>query len=166
MAIIATTGSVLSDVLMQDSFPIVENYNYQHKLPVDEAGNVNYKVGQVLLWDSSAAYRKIVADDFTSNAIEIPTTDGAAADGAKFVVVVGFDSLGDTKETVVVGTAGDFVVGLFRGDASVKASGLVWDAALNDTQKASVVKQLEKQGISVKATTGAVSSSFYGAVSA
>lgn len=166
MAIIATTGSVLSDVLMQDSFPIVENFNYQHKLPVDEAANVNYKVGQVLLWDSSAAYRKIIASDFTANAIEIPTTDGAAADGAKFVVVVGFDSLGDTKETVVVGTAGDLVVGLFRGPASVKSSGLVWDAALNDTQKASVVKELEKQGISVKAVTGAVSSSFYGAVSA
>jgi len=166
MAIIATTGSVLSDVLMQDSFPIVENFNYQHKLPVDEAANVNYKVGQVLLWDGTAAYRKIVASDFTSNAINVPSTDGAAANGAKFIVVVGFDALGDTKETVVVGTAGDLVVGLFRGAASVKKSGLVWDAALNDTQKTSVIKQLEKQNISVKSTTGAVSSSFYGAVSA
>lgn len=163
MTVIATKGSILSDVLMQDSFSIVENFNYQHRLPVDEAGNVNYKVGQVLIWDSSAAYRVIVADDFTANAVEIPTTDGAAANGAKFAIVVGFDALGDTNETVVVGTAGDQVVGLFRGPASVKKSGLVWASGVTAAMQASVIKQLEKQDIAVKDTLSAVSSSFYGA---
>lgn len=166
MTVIATKGSILSDVLMQDAFSLVENFNYQHGLPVDQAANTNYVVGQVLIWDSSAAYRVIVADDFTSNVVETPTTDGAAVDGAHFAVVVGFDALGDTNETVVVGTAGDAVVGLFRGPASVKKTGLVWAAGVTTAMQNSVIKQLEKQGIAVKDVLSAVSSSFYGAVSA
>lgn len=166
MTVIATKGSILSDVLMQDAFSLVENFNYQHNLPVDEAGNVNYKVGQVLIWDSSAAYRVPTSADFTLDVVETPTTDGAAVDGAHFAVVVGFDALGDTNETVVVGTAGDVVVGLFRGPASVKKSGLIWAAGVTAPMQASVIKQLEKQGIAVKDTLAAVSSSFYGAVSA
>lgn len=163
MTVIATSSPVLSDVLMQDSFNIVENINYQHNVTVDEASTKTYRVGQVVMWDNSLlAYRQIVAGDFTTDAINVPAQDGSVANGAKFGVVVGFDALGDVKGDVSVTTAGDKVVLLFRGQASVKKSGLVWDAGLNDAKKASVIKQLEKQDIAVKNVLGAVSSTYYG----
>lgn len=165
MTVIATKGKVLSDVLMQDAFALVENFNYTHDLRVDEAATKAYNVGQVVMWDAAlAGYRQIVAGDFTGDAVNVPAAAGTAPDGAKFAVVVGFDSLGDTvNQPVSVTTAGRLVVGLFRGPASVKKSGLLWDAGLNAAKIASVSVQLQAQGIDVKNTLGAVSSSFYGA---
>lgn len=165
MTVIATKGKVLSDVLMQDAFALVENFNYTHDLRVDEASTKAYNVGQVVMWDAAlAGYRQIVAGDFTGDAVNVPSAAGTAPDGAKFAVVVGFDSLGDTvDQPVSVTTAGRLVVGLFRGPASAKKSGLLWDAGLNAAKKASVTVQLQAQGIDVKNTLGAVSSSFYGA---
>lgn len=164
MAVIAEFQKVLSDVLMQDSFNIVENFNYQHKVAVDETATKTYRVGTVVLWDNSlSAYRIPVAADFTGDAVNVPAQDGSVANGAKFGVVVGFDAIGDTRENVSVTTAGDLVVLLYRGLASVKKTGLVWDAGLNAAKQASVIRQLEKQDISVKNTLQAVSSSFYGA---
>jgi hypothetical protein len=163
MTVIATSSPVLSDVLMQDSFPIVENINYQHGVSVDEASTKTYRVGQVVIWDNTlVAYRQPVAGDFTADAVNVPANDGSVANGAKFGVVVGFDALGDVKGDVSVTTAGDKVVLLFRGAASVKKSGLLWDAGLNDAKKASVIKQLEKQDIAVKNVLGAVTSTYYG----
>ena len=165
MTVIATKGKVLSDVLMQDAFALVENFNYTHDLRVDEAATKAYNVGQVVMWDASlSGYRQIVAGDFTGDAVNVPAAAGTAPDGAKFAVVVGFDSLGDTvQQPVSVTTAGRNVVGLFRGLVSVKKSGLLWDAGLNAAKIASVSVQLQAQGIDVKNTLGAVSSSFYGA---
>lgn len=163
MAVIATSTPVLSDVLMQDNFPIVENFNYQHNVVVDEASTKNYRVGQVVMWDNAlAGYRIPVAADFTSNAVNVPAQDGSVANGAKFGVVVGFDALGDVRGDVPVTTTGDRVVLLFRGAASVKRSGLRFDAGLNAAQQNSLVSQLEKQNIAVKSVLGAVTSTFYG----
>jgi hypothetical protein len=163
MTVIATSSPVLSDVLMQDNFPVVENFNYQHNVSVDEASTKTYRVGQVVMWDNSlSAYRQIVAGDFTGDAINVPAQDGSVANGAKFGVVVGFDALGDVRGDVSVTTAGDKVVLLFRGPASVKKSGLRWDAGLNAAKIASVSAQLEKQGVAVKNVAGAVTSAYYG----
>lgn len=164
MTIIATKQKALSDVLMQDAFSVVENFNYAHRVPVDEAADVAYALGQVLIWDGSAAFRKIVAGDFTGDAVNVPAGDSVLPDGAKFAVVVGADAVADINGTVTVTTAGDLMVVLYRGEASVKKTGLVFDAGLNAAKQASVIKQLEKQGIAVKDTLQAVSSSFYGAV--
>lgn len=168
MTVIATKGPLLSDVLMQDIFSLVENYNYTHALRVDEAAAKNYNVGQVVMWDAAlGGYRQIVAGDFTSDAINVPAAAGTAPNGAKFAVVIGFDAVGDLDiQPVSVTTAGRNVVGLFRGPASVKKSGLLWDAGLNAAKIASVTVQLQAQGIDVKDVLTAVSSSFYGAVSA
>jgi hypothetical protein len=163
MTVIATSSPVLSDVLMQDNFPVVENFNYQHNVSVDEASTKTYRVGQVVMWDNSlSAYRQIVAGDFTGDAINVPAQDGSVANGAKFGVVVGFDALGDVRGDVSVTTAGDKVVLLFRGPASVKKSGLRWDAGLNAAKIASVSAQLEKQGVAVKNVASAVTSTYYG----
>jgi hypothetical protein len=164
MTVIATSTPVLSDVLMQDAFDIVENFNYQHNVTVDEASTKTYRVGQVVMWDNALpGYRIPVAGDFTADAINVPAQDGAVANGAKFGVVVGFDALGDVRGDVSVTTTGDKVVLLFRGPVSVKKSGLLWDAGLNTAKKASVTAQLEKQGIAVKNVLGAVTSTYYGA---
>lgn len=163
MAVIATSSPVLSDVLMQDIFPLVENFNYQHNVNVDEASTKTYRVGQVVIWDNTlVAYRQPVAGDFTGDAINVPANDGAVANGAKFGVVVGFDALGDVRGDVSVTTAGDKVVLLFRGAASVKKSGLRFDAGLNAAKQNSLIAQLEKQNIAVKSVLGAVTSTYYG----
>lgn len=164
MTVIATSTPVLSDVLMQDNFPIVENFNYQHNVTVDEASTKTYRVGQVVMWDNALpGYRIPVAGDFTGDAINVPAQDGSVANGAKFGVVVGFDALGDVRGDVSVTTAGDKIVLLFRGAASVKKSGLRFDAGLNAAKQNSLITQLEKQNIAVKSVLGAVTSTYYGA---
>ena len=165
MTVIATKDKVLSDVLMQDVSALVENFNYTHDLRVDEASTKSYSLGQVVMWDAAlAGYRQIVAGDFTVDAVNVPAAAGTAPNGAKFAVVVGFDDLGDALEQPVsVTTAGRNVVGLYRGPVSVKKGGLLWDAGLNAAKIASVTVQLQAQGIDVKNTLSAVSSSFYGA---
>jgi hypothetical protein len=162
MAIIATKENVLSDVLMQDSFNVVENFNYA-KVTLEQASDTTVSVGHVVIWDTTlVAYRLLVNGDFTSDtAITIPV-GGTVPNGAGLAVVVGFDSLGD-KASATVGTAGAKGVALYRGIASVKKSGLKFAAGVVAARQTLTYQLLEKQDIAVKNTLQAVSSSFYGA---
>lgn len=160
MAIIATKDKVLSDVLMQDSFNIVENFNYA-KVDLKETADKTVSVGHVVIWDTDH-YRLLVNGDFTSDtAITVPT-GGSVPNGAGLAVVVGFDSLGD-KASATVGTTAVQGVVLYRGLASVKKSGLKFAAGVVTARQTLTYKLLEQADIAVKNTLSAVSSSFYGA---
>lgn len=158
MAVIATSTPMLSSVLMGDSTSLVQDYNYA-RVDAKEAAAVDYKLGQVVVYNGTDAMKILEAADFSGSALS--ATDSLFPDGALLGVVVGFDSLGDAF-TAEVGTVAREVNGLFRGIVAVKEAGLVFDAGLSTPQIAAAKKQLEKQGIDVKAVGAAVTSSFYG----
>lgn len=158
MAVIATSTPMLSSVLMGDSTSLVPDYNYA-RVACKEAAAADYVLGQVIVYNGTDAMKILKAADFTVNALN--PTDSLFPDGALLGVVVGFDSLGDAW-TASVGTTAKTVNGLFRGVVGVKENGLKFDAGLSAGQIAAAKKQLEKQGIDVKAVGAAVTSSYYG----
>jgi len=159
MAVIATSTPMLSSVLMGDSTSLVPDYNYA-RVACKEAAATDYVLGQVIVYNGTDAMKALKAADFDINDLII-TTDSLFPDGALLGVVVGFDSLGDAW-TASVGTTAKTVNGLFRGVVGVKENGLKFDAGLSTVQVAAAKKQLEKQGIDIKAVGAAVTSSYYG----
>ena len=157
MAVIATSTPMLSSVLMGDSTSLVPDYNYA-RVAAKEAAPADYVLGQVIVYNGTDAMKILKAADFTVNALN--PTDSLFPDGALLGVVVGFDSLGDAW-TAEIGTSAVDVNGLFRGIVGVKENGLVFDAGLSAGQIAAAKKQLEKQGLDIKAVGAAVTSSFY-----
>lgn len=158
MPTIGSRKPVLSSVLMQDSFNVVENFNYA-VLSAKQAADTTIAIGTVLVWNGTDAWRVLLNADVAS----LPTTS-SAPNGAGIAVVVGFDSLGDAYEKEFVAATADKVTLLYRGLASVKSSGLKFDAGVSAPNQALVLKQLEKQDIAVKAATAAVATSFYNSV--
>lgn len=157
MPTIGSRKPVLSSVLMQDSFNVVENFNYAVSV-LEETADTTIAIGTVVVWDTDH-FRTLLNADVAS----LPT-DSDLANGAGVAIVVGFDSLGDSYDKEFVADTSDAVTLLFRGLASVKSSGLKFDAGVSGANQALVLKQLEKQDIAVKAATAAVATSFYNSV--
>jgi len=158
MATIASRKPVLSSVLMQDSFNVVENFNYQVST-IEQAADTTVAIGTVVVWSvADSAFRVLLDADVAT----LPATSGLA-NGAPIAVVVGFDALGDAYDKEFVTATADKATLLFRGLASVKSSGLKFDAGVSAPNQALVLKQLEKQDIAVKAASVAVASDFYSA---
>lgn len=160
MAVIATSTPMLSSVLMGDSSSLVQDYNYAF-VNAKEAADTAYTLGQVVVYNGTDALRVLVNGDFTSDTV-ITSTDSNLPDGAVLGVVVGFDSLGD-QWTKTIGTTATKVCVLFRGITAVKETGLVFAAGVITARRNTAKKQIEKQGIDIKAVGASVTSSFYGA---
>tara|TARA_R110000782_G_scaffold199294_1_gene288312 strand:- start:1711 stop:2193 length:483 start_codon:yes stop_codon:yes gene_type:complete len=159
MPTIASRQPVLSSVLMQDSFNVVENFNYEVST-IKQAADLTIAIGTVVVWSvADSAFRVLLNADVAA----LPATSGLV-NGAPIAVVVGFDALGDAYDKeFLAATAGKSTL-LFRGLASVKNTGLKFDAGVSAPNKALILKQLEKQDIAVKAASAAVAVSFYNAV--
>jgi hypothetical protein len=157
MPTIASRQPVLSSVLMQDSFNVVENFNYEVST-IKQAADLTIAIGSVVVWDTTD-FRVLLNADVAA----LPATSGLV-NGAPIAVVVGFDALGDAYDKEFLAATADKATLLFRGLASVKTSGLKFDAGVSAPNKALILKQLEKQDIAVKAASAAVAVSFYNAV--
>lgn len=160
MAVIATSKSMLSGVLMGDSTSLVEGFNYAFAV-AKEAADTEYKLGQVVVYNGTDAVKVLKNADFTDDTTITSTANPLLPNGAVLAVVVGFDSLG-SDSTKVVGTTATKVCLAFRGIAGLKENGLVFDAGVVAARVATAKRQLEKQDLAVKATGEAVTSSFYG----
>ena len=160
MTKIATTKPYLSSVLMSDATSLVADFNYA-QVDLKEASNTTVKLGQLVYWNGTDAYRILKNTDFASDTALTAAT-GSLPDGGSFGVVVGFNgSLGGEYEATVGTTAVKAHV-LFRGPAAVKEAGLVFDAGVVAARVALIKRLLEGKGVDVKAVLATTGSSFYG----
>jgi hypothetical protein len=166
MAVIATSKSYLSSVLMSDVTSLVPDFNYA-QVNLKEAANTTVKLGQLVVWNGTDAFRVLKNTDFTNDTtLTTPAGVSSLPDGAAIGVVVGFNgSLGGEYDATVGTTAVKAHV-LFRGTASVKDThadgGLQFDAGVVTARQATAKRLLEQALIDVKPVLAQVSSSFYG----
>ena len=160
MAVIATTTSMLSSVLMTDSSQLSQDFNYVYA-NAKEASAADVKLGQVVLWNGTDAFRILKNADF-SNDTTLTATAGAGFpdDKSRLAVVVGFDAVG-SDYVKSVGTTAVKVALLFRGQASLKKTGLVFDTGVAAARQVTAIKILEGQLLDVKDVAAAATSTFY-----
>ncbi len=166
MTKIATTKSMLSAVLLSDARSLVADFNYA-QVNLKEAADTTVKLGQVVYYNGTDAYRILKNADFTSDTVlTAPAGTPSLPDRGAIGIVVGFDgSIGGEYERTVGTTAVKAFV-LFRGPVGVKDEhafgGVVFDAGVVAARKALIKSQLEGKGIDVKPVTAQVTSSLYG----
>lgn len=159
MTVIANSTPMLSSVLMGDSSFLTPDFNYQFH-NVKESADTEYKLGQVVVWNGTDAFRILKNTDFTDDTTITSTTSGLK-DQAILAVVVGFDSLG-SEYSKTVGTTAVKACLLFRGQVDLKENGLVYDAGVVAARVATSKVQLQKQALDVKAVAAQVRSSVFG----
>lgn len=160
MAVIATTTPMLSGVLMTDSAQLSQDFNYVYSV-AKEAAAADVKLGQVVLWNGTDAFRILKNTDFASDtALTATAGAGFPNDTARLAVVVGFDAVG-SDYVKSVGTTAVKVSLLFRGQASLKKSGLVFDAGVVVARQNLAIKILEGQLLDVKDVASVATSTFY-----
>lgn len=162
MTIIATKDKALSSVFLSDIYSLVEDYNYNSNQTAEETSETDYKIGQVVYWDTDH-WRILKSTDFSTNVLDASESD-LGTSGVSLGVVLGFNTLGGDKFTTTLeaNTATNVVIG-FQGPFAVKESGLVFDAGVTGASLANAKMNLAKQGIQLKSTAPAVSVSYYGA---
>ena len=165
MAKIATTKAFLSAVLMSDATSLVPDYNYS-VVSLKEAADTTIKLGQVVVYNGTDAYRVLKNADFTSDTVlTAPAGTPSLPNGSAWGVVVGFDSLGGEYDATV-GTAGRKAYVLFRGPVGVKdthtGGGLVFDAGVVAARKGLIKRLMEQEGLDVKAVAAQTEASLYG----
>ena len=164
MAKIATTTPFLSAVLMSDSTSLVPDYNYA-EVAVKEAADTAYKIGQVVYYNGTDAYRILKNTDFTSDTVLTAVT-GSLPNGSEWGVVVGFDGSLGGEYTKTVGTTASKAMVLFRGPVGVKDThtdgGLIWDAGVVTARRNLTKRLMEKEGLDIKPVSAQVTSSHYG----
>lgn len=167
MAKIATTKSMLSSVLLSDARSLVADFNYA-VVDLKEASNTTVRLGTVVYYNGTDAYRVLKNTDFTSDTVlTAPSGTPSLPDRGAIGIVVGFDgSIGGEYDRVVGTTAVKAFV-LFRGPVGVKDEhafgGLTFDSSISVAARKSLIKsQLEAKGIDIKPVTAQVSSSLYG----
>lgn len=110
-------------------------------------------MGVPLVWVSAnSAYEPYIAQ-------AIPTT-GGVPDQSPVCVVIGDSAyVGSNKADVTLTSTAQKLSVLYRGDASIKESGIVWSGSSSAPNKAAFRVALEKQGISIQdsATSAATS---------
>lgn len=160
MAVIATTTPMLSGVLMTDSSQLSQDFNYVYSVG-KEAANTTITLGQVVIWNGTDAFRALQNTDFSSDtALTATAGAGFPNDTARLAVVVGFDDIG-SDYSKVIGTTAVKVSLLFRGQASLKRSGLVFPAGVVAARRATAIKILEGQALDVKDVAAVATSTFY-----
>jgi hypothetical protein len=164
MTKIATSTPFLSAVLMSDATSLVPDYNYA-EVAVKEAANTEYKIGQVVYYNGTDAYRILKNTDFTSDTVLTAVT-GALPNGSAWGVVVGFDGSLGGEYTKTVGTTASKAMVLFRGPVGVKDThvdgGLIWDVGVVAARKNLTKRLMEQEGLDIKAVSAQVTSSLYG----
>ena len=166
MTVIATTKPFLSSVLLSDATVLVPDFNYV-EVNLKEAANTTIKLGQVVVWNGTDAFRTLVNGDFTSDTVlTAPAGNSTLPDRGAIGVVVGFDgSIGGEYDRVVGTTASKAYV-LFRGPVGVKDThangGLQFAAGVVAARQATTKALLEGKGFDVKAVAANVETSLYG----
>lgn len=166
MAKIATTKPMLSTVLMSDATSLVQDYNYAN-VNLKEAANTTLKIGQVVIWNGTDAYRSLVNGDFTNDTtLTTPAGIGTLPDGGILGVVVGFNGTIGGEYDAVVGTTPVRASVLFRGPVCIKNEhvdgGLQYAAGVVAARKNTTRRLLEARGMEVKDVVAQVSTSLYG----
>lgn len=156
MTVIATKEKgVLSSVVMDDINALVHDYNYAYGQTATEASDTEYKLGQVVIWNTDH-WEILKTGDVLTGA------SGVATAGAPIAVVVGFSALGDGL-TGTVTSGGNDVVVLYQGAVNVKESGLIFDGGLSAGEVTAAKVQLAKQGLTLKAVASQVAVTEYNA---
>jgi len=166
MAKIATTLPFLSTVLMSDSTSLVPDFNYA-EVALKEAADTTLKLGQVVVYNGTDAYRILKNADFTSDTVlTAPAGIPSLPDGGAIGIVVGFNGSIGGEYSATVGTTAVKAFVLFRGPVAVKDThvdgGLRFAAGVVAARQATAKALLEAKGIDVKPVAAQVSSSFYG----
>ncbi len=166
MAKIATTKPFLSTVLMADATSLVPDYNYV-EVNLKEAAATTIKLGQVVVWNGTDAFRSLVNGDFTNDTtLTAPAGVSTLPDRGPLGVVVGFNGSIGGEYDASVGTTAVKAFVLFRGPVAVKDThtdgGLQFAAGVVAARQATAKALLEGKGIDVKSVAAQVSSSFYG----
>lgn len=165
MAKIATTKSFLSSVLMSDATSLVPDYNYA-VVNLKEASNTTVRVGQVVYWNGTDAYRTLLNTDFTSDTVlTAPAGTPSLPNGSAWGVVVGFDSIGGEYDATV-GTTSVRAHVLYRGPVGVKDThadgGLQFNAGVVTARRNLIRRLMEQEGLDVKAVAPQTEASLYG----
>lgn len=166
MAKIATTLPFLSSVLMADATSLVPDFNYA-EVALKEAADTTLKLGQVVVYNGTDAYRILKNADFTSDtALTAPAGIPTLPDGGAIGIVVGFNGSIGGEYSATVGTTAVKAFVLFRGPVAVKDThvdgGLVFDAGVVAARKGLTKRLLEGKGIDIKAVAAQKTSSLYG----
>jgi hypothetical protein len=166
MTKIATTKPFLSTVLMADATSLVPDYNYV-QVDLKEASATTIKLGQVVVWNGTDAFRSLVNGDFTNDTtLTAPAGVSTLPDRGPLGVVVGFNGSIGGEYDASVGTTAVKAFVLFRGPVAVKDThadgGLQFAAGVVAARQATAKALLEGKGIDVKSVAAQVSSSFYG----
>lgn len=166
MAKIATTLPFLSTVLMADATSLVPDFNYA-EVALKEAADTTLKLGQIVVYNGTDAYRILKNTDFTSDTVlTAPAGIPSLPDGGAIGIVVGFNGSIGGEYSATVGTTAVKAFVLFRGPVAVKDThtdgGLVFDAGVVAARKGLTKRLLEGKGIDVKTVAAQKSSSLYG----
>lgn len=166
MAKIATTQPFLSAVLMSDATSLVQDFNYA-EVNLKEASNTEIKLGQVVYYNGTDAYRVLKNADFTSDTVlTAPAGTPSLPDRGAIGVVVGFNGSIGGEYSATVGTTAVKAFVLFRGPVAVKdthtAGGLIFDAGVVAARVGLIKAQLEGKGIDIKPVAAQRTSSLYG----
>lgn len=166
MAKIATTQPYLSAVLMADATSLVQDFNYA-EVSLKEASNTEIKLGQVVYYNGTDAYRVLKNADFTSDTVlTAPSGTPSLPDRGAIGIVVGFNGSIGGEYSATVGTTAVKAFVLFRGPVAVKdthtAGGLIFDAGVVAARVGLIKAQLEGKGIDIKPVAAQRTSSLYG----
>ncbi len=166
MAKIATTLPFLSTVLMADATSLVPDFNYA-QVDLKEAADTTLKLGQVVVYNGTDAYRILKNTDFTSDTVlTAPAGIPSLPDGGAIGIVVGFNGSIGGEYSATVGTTAVKAFVLFRGPVGVKDThadgGLIFDAGVVAARKGLIKRQLEAKGVDIKAVAAQKTSSLYG----
>lgn len=166
MAKIATTQPFLSAVLMADATSLVQDFNYA-EVNLKEAANTEIKLGQVVYYNGTDAYRVLKNADFTSDTVlTAPAGTPSLPDRGAIGIVVGFSGSIGGEYSATVGTTAVKAFVLFRGPVAVKdthtAGGLIFDAGVVAARVGLIKSQLEGKGIDIKPVAAQRTSSLYG----
>lgn len=166
MAKIATQQPFLSAVLMSDATSLVQDFNYA-EVNLKEASNTEIKLGQVVYYNGTDAYRVLKNADFTSDTVlTAPAGTPSLPDRGAIGIVVGFNGSIGGEYTATVGTTAVKAFVLFRGPVAVKDThtygGLIFDAGVVAARVGLIKSQLEGKGIDIKPVAAIRTSSLYG----
>lgn len=153
MTVIATTQEVLSKVLAEDLSVIMKDYNFAHGETATEASDVDYVLGQVVVWDTDHW-------EILKTGVALTGGSTAATANVPLAVVVGFDSLGDEWDETV-GSGGRDVVLAYQGPLKIKEANLTFDGGLSAGEVAAAKAQLAEQGMKMVTVADSVASTFY-----
>lgn len=166
MAKIATTQPFLSAVLMSDATSLVQDFNYA-EVNLKEASNTEIKLGQVVYYNGTDAYRVLKNADFTSDTVlTAPAGTPSLPDRGAIGIVVGFNGSIGGEYSATVGTTAVKAFVLFRGPVAVKdthtTGGLIFDAGVAAARVGLIKSQLEGKGVDIKPVAALKTSSLYG----